>query len=118
MQVSGTCPTIAGSMEADEVVPRRTRRQQIGELLAQRPWSFEELRGELAVSVHTLEDDLQHLERSLHRGGRRLAVTACRCGACGYEFRGRAPRRFRTPGRCPHCRSEHIRDARLALAGK
>jgi predicted Zn-ribbon and HTH transcriptional regulator len=103
-------------MKVEKVAPRGTRRQQIGELLAQRAWGFEELRAALAVSVHTLEDDLQHLERSLRRGDRRLAVTACCCGACGYEFRGRAPRRFRTPSRCPRCRSEHIRDARLALA--
>jgi predicted Zn-ribbon and HTH transcriptional regulator len=102
-------------MKTDEAVPRRTRRQEVAELLTGRPWSFEELRAALAVSVHTLEDDLQHLERSLRRGDRRLAVTACRCSGCGYEFRGRAPRRFRTPGRCPRCRGEHIRDAQLAV---
>jgi predicted Zn-ribbon and HTH transcriptional regulator len=105
-------------MIPDELRPNRTRRQELAELLTCREWSFEELRGELAMSVRLLEDDLHHLERSLRHGERRLAVTPSRCGNCDYEFRGRAPKRFHTPGRCPRCRSEYIRDARLEIIAR
>jgi len=46
---------------------RRTRRQALGDHLAEREWSFEELRAVFSIPVHLLEDDLQHLERSLRR---------------------------------------------------
>ena len=105
-------------MIPDDFPLKRTRRQELAELLACREWSFEELRGALSMSVRLLEDDLHHVDRSLRHGDRRLAVTPSRCGDCGYEFRGRAPRRFYTPGRCPHCRSEHIVDARLEIVAR
>jgi predicted Zn-ribbon and HTH transcriptional regulator len=105
-------------MDRDDVSLKRTRRQELAELLACREWSFEEIRGELSMSVRLLEEDLHHVERSLRRGDRRLAVTPSRCADCGFEFRGRAPKHFHTPGRCPRCRSEHIFDARLAIVAR
>ena len=105
-------------MTPDDPPSKRTRRQELAEFLAGREWSFEELRSELAMSVRLLEDDLHHLDRSLRRGDRRLAVTPSRCGDCDYEFRGRAPKRFHSPGRCPRCRSEHIFDARLEIVAR
>jgi predicted Zn-ribbon and HTH transcriptional regulator len=96
---------------------RRTRRQAIADLLAEREWSFEELRAELTIPIHLLEDDLKHLERSLRRGRPRLTVTPPRCRDCDFRFRDRAPRRFHKPGRCPRCRGEHIVDTRLEIVG-
>lgn len=95
-----------------------TLRQRIVSYLSQREWSFEELRRHLEISVRGLDDELRHVERSLRRGGRRLAVDPPRCEACGFAFRGREEKRFRTPGRCPRCRSERIRDAYLCISGR
>jgi len=103
---------------SDDPSPNRTRRQELAELLTLREWSFEELRSALSMSVRLLEDDLHHLDRSLRRGDRRLLVTPSRCGDCDYEFRGRAPKHFHTPGRCPRCRGEHILDARLEIVAR
>lgn len=114
-------PLLAASEEdmiPEEPPSKRTRRQDLAELLACREWSFEELRSALSMSVRLLEDDLHHLHRSLRHGDRRLVVTPSRCGDCGYEFRGRAPKRFHTPGRCPRCRSEHIFDSRLEIVAR
>ncbi|MGI9590110.1 MAG: transcriptional regulator [Myxococcota bacterium] len=94
----------------------RTARQRIQELLAREEHSFETLREELQVTVKQLEDDLRHVERSLRRGPARLRVTEPRCLACGFRFRGRSPKRFATPGRCPDCRSERIIPAHLRIA--
>ena len=93
----------------------RTRRQELTELLAQREASFDELRRDLGVSVRLLEDDLRHVDRSLHRGERRLVVTPPRCEGCGFAFARRHPKRFHTPGRCPRCRSERVLAARLRV---
>jgi predicted Zn-ribbon and HTH transcriptional regulator len=85
------------------------------ELLSRQEFSFEELRRELQLPVRALEEDLRHVERSLRRSDRRLVVKPPRCQGCGFEFRGRAPRRFAAPGRCPRCRSERIHPAWLRI---
>jgi predicted Zn-ribbon and HTH transcriptional regulator len=100
---------------APEPPPGRTRRQQIVDLLGQAAYGFEGLRAELRLSVRVLEDDLRHVERSLHRGHQRLVVTPAACRECGYLFKGRAPKRYHTPSRCPQCKSEKIDDARLRV---
>lgn len=93
-----------------------TRRQRIAELLAEAEWTFEGLRRELEVPVRLLEDDLQHVERSVRgRGGARLRAEPPRCLDCGFTFRDRAPRRFQSPSRCPQCRSERIAPGRFRL---
>jgi predicted Zn-ribbon and HTH transcriptional regulator len=94
---------------------RRTRRQALGDLLAQRQWTFDELRVTLAIPIHLLEDDLRHLDRSLRRGRRRLAVTPALCRDCGFRFSKRAPKRFHEPGRCPRCRGERVAPAKLEV---
>ena len=96
----------------------QTRRQQLIERLSEREYGFEELRSQLGVAVRLLEDDLRHVERSLHRGERRLVTTEPRCDACDFEFRNRAPRRFHTPGRCPRCRAQRILPARLRVEAR
>lgn len=93
----------------------RTLRQYLRERLTEEELSFEALREELQVTVKQLEDDLRHLERSLRRGPARLRVLEPRCIACDFVFRGRAPKRFATPGRCPECRSERLMPARLSV---
>jgi len=95
-----------------------TRRQDIAARLSERDWSFDELRLELRCAVHSLEDDLRHVERSLRRGERRLEVTPARCEGCGFLFRRREPRHWHPPGRCPRCRGERIEGARLRIRGR
>lgn len=102
-------------MGTGDLFTPQTRRQSLLQLLVERELSFDELRTELAASVRLLEDDLRHVERSLRHGQQRLRVTPAACADCGYEFRGRAPRHFHTPSRCPRCRSEHVLDARFRV---
>lgn len=93
-------------------MPPLTRRQTIQRLLEEGRWSFEELRGELGVPVHLLEDDLRHLWRSA-RGT--LRVDPARCPACDFVFRDREPRHFSPPGKCPRCRSRAVSPSRFSL---
>jgi len=93
----------------------QTRRRELIGWLSQQEWSFDVLRRDLGVSVRLLEDDLRHVERTLHGAGRRLLVTPPLCDACGFVFRHREPRRYHTPSRCPRCRSERIESAHLRI---
>jgi predicted Zn-ribbon and HTH transcriptional regulator len=96
----------------------QTRRRELIGWLSQQEWSFDALRRDLGISVRLLEEDLRHVERTLHGSGRSLLVTPPRCAACDFVFRGRAPRRFHTPSRCPRCRSEAIEAARLRVGDR
>jgi hypothetical protein len=94
-----------------------TRRQKIVELLAEEgEYGFEELREVLAVPVHVLETDLEHVEKSVRASGRKLTVAPPRCLDCGFVFHGRGARHFHVPSRCPECRSESISQPRLSVA--
>ena len=84
-------------------------------MLSRQEYSFEQLRQELQLSVRELEDHLRHLERSVRRGDDELKVIDAKCLACEHVFRGRTPKRFSTPGRCPRCRSERVLPARLRI---
>ncbi len=98
---------------ADETV-----RQRIVQLLTGTERSFEELRRELGLPARRVEDELQHVARSVRRTRgepRKLAVDPARCLECGFVFRERAPTRFTSPSRCPRCKSERIAEPRLTL---
>lgn len=92
-----------------------TRRQEILQRLGEGECCFEELRHALQVAVRTLEDDLHHVERSLRRSGRKLHVEPARCASCGFVFRGREPKHWHPPSRCPRCRGDQIEEARLRI---
>jgi|CXWL01.1.fsa_nt_gi predicted Zn-ribbon and HTH transcriptional regulator len=99
-----------------------TRRQRLAALLAEGPWTFEGLRNELGhlddaagrrPPVALLEEDLEHLARSLRGRGSRLVVSPASCRACGFVFRERS--RYHAPSRCPRCRGEAMHPAELRL---
>jgi len=95
--------------------PVSTRRQRIIALLEEDDHGFEELREELGVPVHVLEEDLGHVEKTVRSAGRRLRVEPPRCFDCGFVFKGRGTKHFHAPSRCPKCRSEAISDPRMRV---
>lgn len=93
-----------------------TRRQRIVELLeSEGSYGFDELREALAVPVHVLKSDLEHVEKSVRGAGKKLVVEPPRCLDCGFVFRGRGQRHFHAPSRCPECRSESVSQPRLSV---
>lgn len=85
--------------------PALTRRQEIIQRLRDRQWLFDDLRHELAVTVSTLEDDLNHIQRSVKANGERLRVRSAICADCGFALSSKA---LHPPGRCPNCRSGRL----------
>jgi predicted Zn-ribbon and HTH transcriptional regulator len=62
----------------------------------------------LRISEKEIYAHLPHIARSLAAQKKELVILACCCLECGYTFRDR--KRFTTPGRCPRCRSERIKE--------
>jgi len=77
-------------------------RPELAKLLRERAYTLSELSRLLGVPERDIEDDLEHLARSLRRGDERLVVTPARCRKCGFAARRSGMHR---PGRCPQCRS-------------
>jgi predicted Zn-ribbon and HTH transcriptional regulator len=84
---------------------KRTRREEIVVRLSEVALDFEQLRTELDVPVHVLDEDLRHVARSVRATGGRLKVERPECVDCGFRFRRES---FKPPGRCPRCRSHRI----------
>lgn len=92
-----------------------TPRQAILRHLARGPHSARDLATLLGIREPDVVSHLEHLERSLRRGPRRLVVEPARCLACGYGFPGR--RRLSRPSACPACRRQQIEPPLFALEG-
>ena len=110
--------TGGGDGDGPEASADETIRQRIVLLLSGTQRTFEELRREIGLPARRLEDELQHVERSVRRSRgepRKLVVDPARCIECGFVFRDRAPSRFNGPGRCPRCKSERIAEPRLSI---
>jgi predicted Zn-ribbon and HTH transcriptional regulator len=86
----------------------QTGRQRMIELLERYAMDFEALRRELGLPRKALEEELRHLERSLARRSRTLAIEPASCLACGYTFEPRRNRKFHAPKRCPKCKEERV----------
>lgn len=80
-------------------------RRELIERLAQAR-SAHDLARELGEKPADIEDDLQHLLKSLrHSNEYRAVVTPARCRHCGFEFHRD---RLSKPGKCPRCRHTWI----------
>ena len=91
-----------------------TPRQAILRHLARGPHSARDLASLLGMREPDVVSHLEHLERSLRRGPRRLVVEPARCLACGYGFPGR--HRLSCPSSCPACRRQQIEPPLFRLA--
>ncbi len=87
-------------------------RKGLIEWLLERSWSLSELAEQLDMTQKDVDDDLQHLLRSLKREGLRAVIEPASCRHCGFTFR---KDRLRKPGKCPRCRQTWIREPRLRL---
>ncbi|OEU45050.1 MAG: hypothetical protein BBJ60_10375 [Desulfobacterales bacterium S7086C20] len=85
-----------------------TTRQQIVVLLSRGRYRAKEVSQELSIREKEVYDHLDHIARTVARQKQRLLIEPSRCLSCGYVFNKR--KRFAKPGRCPSCRSEHIRE--------
>jgi predicted Zn-ribbon and HTH transcriptional regulator len=95
------------------VSPKRTRREEIVVLLEEGERGFDDLRRQLEIPVHVLEEDLRHIDLSVRAAGKRLVIGPALCLACGFIF---TKSKFHPPGRCPKCRDRRISGPAFSIA--
>jgi len=83
-----------------------TIRHYIAALLEEGTYTSKELSGIIKIPERDVCDHLEHLQRTLRKGGKQLAVISAACRHCGFIFKKRD--RLTKPGKCPSCRSIHI----------
>jgi predicted Zn-ribbon and HTH transcriptional regulator len=81
-------------------------REALRRALREGPATAHDLSRAAGIRERDVPSHLEHLARSLARGGERLAVDPPACIACGFAFRERT--RLTRPGACPACRSTRI----------
>jgi len=61
-------------------------------------------------------DHLEHIKKTVHKGGNGLIVVAPECRKCGFVFQKRA--KLKKPGKCPMCRGESIEDPLFSISNE
>lgn len=87
------------------------RKALIG-ILHNRPASLHELALLLGVPPRELEDDLQHLVRSLKNMPGHAIITPATCRKCGFTFH---KDKLHKPGKCPKCHGTWISEPLISI---
>ena len=68
--------------------------------------SAKELSGYLKIPERDVYDHLEHIRKTMNKGGYHLVVNPALCEKCGFVFQKRG--RLSRPGKCPICHSSMI----------
>lgn len=79
------------------------------EMLTGRRITAKDISEELRIPERDVYEHLEHIRKTISKGSLVLAVEPAVCEHCGFVFTKRE--KLKTPGRCPLCRSESIRQA-------
>ena len=86
-----------------------TRREEIEELLRQRPWNPKDLADYFGAPMKEIIEDLEHVRRST-QPPLMFKFQPPKCRDCGFLFKERS--KMKTPSKCPKCMSESINQGR------
>ena len=89
-----------------------TFRRRIVELLKERSYSIRELALLIGAEMKEITEDIKHIKKSV-LPKHRLIVEYSVCRNCGFKFKERE--KFKTPTKCPRCRSESITEMRFRV---
>ena len=86
-----------------------TRREEIEELLRQKPWTPNELAEHLGAPLNEIVEDLEHVRRNVQKP-HVFKHQPPKCHDCGFIFEEIA--KMKKPSKCPKCHSDSIDDGR------
>lgn len=86
----------------------KTIRKQMMMLLSDNEMSAKEISSAVGIGEKEVYGHLSHISRSVKFQRKKLVINPSECMGCGYVFEKR--KRFTRPGRCPICKSEHIKN--------
>ena len=96
------------------LLPERTPRQRLIELLIGTRLATHQLAQMLGIPERQVEEHLTHVVKTISRDKtKRFILDPAFCQDCDFVFRDR--RRLTRPSRCPHCRSEAIAAPRYGI---
>jgi predicted Zn-ribbon and HTH transcriptional regulator len=96
------------------LLPERTSRQRIIDLITGTRLSSFQLAQILGIPERQVEEHLTHVVKTIARDKtRRFILDPACCQDCDFVFRDRS--RLTRPSRCPHCRSEVISAPRYGI---
>ncbi len=98
------------------VATRETVRQEIIAVLRDGPCSARDLSAAVRIPEREVYGHLEHIQKTLASSGLHLVVESATCRKCGFLFIKRG--RLQTPGRCPVCKGESIREPRFGIEGQ
>ncbi|MGA7982621.1 MAG: hypothetical protein WCA32_20665 [Chromatiaceae bacterium] len=84
-------------------------------ILKARPIALRELALLLDIRPRDLEEDLQHLFRSLRNDPLCPVITPASCRTCGFRF---DDRKLHKPGKCPRCKGTWTSEPLISLEEK
>lgn len=87
-------------------------RKALVQLLLDNPMSLSAIAEAMEVTPREVEEDLQHLQRSLRHSEYRLLVHPAVCRKCGFRFK---EEKLHKPGKCPQCHHSWIEEPRLEI---
>jgi predicted Zn-ribbon and HTH transcriptional regulator len=90
-------------------------RRDLIPLLSSQPLTLRQLARHLGVKAGDVEDDLNHLAKSLVHGEWKLVVTPAVCRKCGFEF---GAEKLHKPSKCPECNATWLTDPVIAVERK
>ena len=90
-------------------------RKNLIDILQAQPISLHELAAMLEEKPKDLEDDLQHLFRSLSSEPLSPVISPATCHKCGFVFH---KDKLHKPGKCPLCKGTWITDPLISLEEK
>ncbi len=108
----GKCYLLLPSRRLPSIIMLKTVRQTITALLEEEALSTLDLAEILGLKEKEVAEHMEHVARSVS-APRKLKVQPAKCRKCGFTFTKK--KQFKTPSRCPQCRSELVEGARFAI---
>lgn len=87
-------------------------RKALIEILSNRPMSIKDLAVLLGEHPKDVEDDLHHLQKSLHNMPYRMLIEPARCNKCEFLFH---KDKLHKPGKCPNCHGTWISEPLISI---
>jgi hypothetical protein len=81
-------------------------------MLLGNPRTVNSIAREVDEPVKDVEQDLQHLLKSLKHSEYQALIEPARCRKCNFEF---STTKLTKPSRCPECKGTWLEEARISL---
>ena len=87
-------------------------RKELIDILLDNPMGIKEIAHLLEMPVKQVEDDIQHLHKSIKHMNYRMQIIPARCLKCDFHFH---KDKLHKPSRCPVCHGTWIEGPRIGI---